>query len=184
MTRFSKPILLTAVCVLVVLSDGCSSPATSERSAPRPSAATAPTAKPVPVAKQYPHLAQDLSSFNLQAEAAKMGIQLYPGAALYSSPYTLRRGNYYIQHGFFTTTDSTQQVSEFYNSVYGGSYFAPNEKGDLSALISVLPKDFYKFELKLAQDGNTNIEVTRTHSCENMYPKPCDSTGDPASTRP
>lgn len=104
---------------------------------------------------------------------------MYPGATLYSSPYTLRRGNYYIQHGFFTTTDSLQEVSDFYDSVYGGNNFTPDAKGNLSAMISpIAVKDSYKFDLRLGGDGNTNIEVTRIHSCDNMYPMPCDSNSD------
>jgi|GEM_PF-4470525 len=185
MTQFSKSVLFAAICLLLAVSGGCSSHTASVAPPPARTTPALSASNPTPATNGYPRPAQDLSSFDPQTEAAKIGIQLYPGATVYSSPYSVRRGNSYTQHSFFMTVDSPQQVSEFYDSIYSGSNFTSDANGNLFALISPSPaKDFYRFDLQKARDGNTEIQVTRIHNCENMYPKPCDSTGDPAAITP
>ena len=121
--------------------------------------------------------------FNPENEAAKLGIRLYPGAKVYFAQPPFRRGNYYRQETYFTTADSTESVSQFYGTEYSAG-FHPNGKGNPAALVnSIGSKDTYLFELLDGHNGNTDIHVTRIHSCDNVYPGPCDQ-GEPGSATP
>jgi hypothetical protein len=113
----------------------------------------------------------------LRREAAKIGIQLYPGAKAYREMYSFRRGNGDMRYAFFTTPDSKEKVAEFYTSAYHMD-FGLNKQGRLAALADGENiKDFYTFELYEMRDGSTNIHVTLIHSCDTYsYAEPCDTT--------
>jgi hypothetical protein len=120
--------------------------------------------------------------FNPEKEAATLGIKLYPGSKVYYAQPPFQRGNATVQQTYFTTPDGKDAVVRFYGSEYSAE-FRPNDKGHLAAFVNgVEPKDVFTFELLDGQGGNTDIHVTRIHSCDNMFPQPCDqSTGNKAN---
>jgi hypothetical protein len=128
-------------------------------------------------AKQKPKEDVRTRWFNPEKEAAKLGIKLYPGSKVYYAQPPFQRGNGSVQQTYFTTSDGKDAVAQFYNAEYSVE-FRPNDKGHPAALVNgVEVKDVYAFELLDGQDGNTDIHVTRIHSCDNMYPEPCDQNG-------
>jgi len=167
----------------LILSAGCSKQPKAARTAAPDATQAASTAQPTApqntLAAGYPRPAEDTSRYDPEKEAEKIDIKLYPGARILSMPYGLRRGNFLLQHEFFTTTDGRGDVEKFYNQIYGGG-IQENAAGVASGSI-VQPRstrDSYLFNIHTAPDGETHIEVTEIRSCE-MVPAPCDESPGP-----
>jgi hypothetical protein len=173
----------TISLVPLILSAGCSKQPQAARTAA--SAATQAASAPQPVAPQntlnagYPRPAEYTSRYDPEKEAEKIGIKLYPSARILSMPYAIRRGNYYQQRAFFTTTDTREDVEKFYGQVYGVGTFQENAAGVAGAsIMQVGSRESYLFNIHTAPDGETHIEVTAIRTCE-MYPAPCDESQIP-----
>lgn len=166
--------------VALILSAGCSKQPQAARTAA--SNATQAASTPQPMAPQntlaagYPRPAEDTSRYDPEKEAEKIGIKLYPSARILSMPYAVRRGNYYQQRAFFTTTDTRGDVEKFYDQVYGVGTFQENAAGVAGAsIVQVGSRESYLFNIHTAPDGETQIEVTAIRTCA-MYPAPCDES--------
>jgi len=176
---------LAGVAVLIL--GGCSTRSEQPPQTAKPAAAAPSTPQPLAppqktLATGYPRPAEDVSNYDPEHEAERIGIKLYPGARILSMPYQIRRGNYYQQRAFFTTTDSRDDVEEFYRQIYGMGLFQENAAGVASAsIVQPGPLNSYLFKIHTGSDGETHIEVTAIRTCE-MYPAPCD--GDQKQAQP
>jgi hypothetical protein len=122
---------------------------------------------------EHPKPVEDTSGYDPETEAEKVGIKLYPGARILSTPYAVQRGNYYQQRAFFTTTDGHDDVVKFYDQIYGVGTFRQNSIGVAAAsIVQAASHEAHLFKTYPAPEGGTNIEVTALRPCE-MPPAPC-----------
>ncbi len=115
----------------------------------------------------------DLSGYDPENEAEKIGIKLYPGARIFSMPYAVQRGNYYQQRAFFATSGVHGDVVKFYNQIYGVGTFHENSIGVAAASIARAGSlETYFFRIYPAPGGGTNVDVIALRPCQ-TYPAPC-----------
>jgi hypothetical protein len=166
-----KALALIALSAALTFSVACNS-----------SKSTGDTTSQTKAAEQQPKEDVRTRWFNPEKEADKLGVKFYPGSKVYYAQPPFQRGNGTVQQTYFTTPDGKDAVAQFYGSEYKVE-FRPNDKGHPFALINdIEPKDVYTFELLDGLNGNTDIHVTRIHSCDNMFPQPCDQkTGSEAN---
>jgi hypothetical protein len=128
---------------------------------------------PAPCDEKRVRPPEDLSGYDPETEAQKIGIKLYPGAKIFSMPYAVQRGNYYQQRAFFATSDGHNDVVKFYDQIYGVGTFQQNTIGVAAASIGRGgPGESYLFKIYPTPDGGTHIEVTALRPCEKS-PAPC-----------
>jgi hypothetical protein len=120
-----------------------------------------------------PRPAEDMSGYDPEKEAEKIGVKLYPGAQIYSMPYAVQRGNYYQQRSFFATSDAHGDVVKFYDQIYGVGTFQQNSIGVAAAsIVQAGTHEAHLFNIYPVPDGGTHIEVTALRPCA-MRPAPC-----------
>lgn len=134
------------------------------------------TCEMVPAPCDEPHAqqpAEDMSGYDPEKEAEKIGVKLYPGAQIFSMPYAVQRGNYYQQRAFFATADSHGDVVKFYGQIYGAGTFQENSIGVAAAsIVKAGTREAHLFNIYPTPGGGTHIEVTALRPCE-MRPVPC-----------